>query len=378
MARASARRVLTVAVALGCLARAPDGLCQSADDRVGARAAAAEGARAFSEKRWADSVDLFKRAESLVHAPPHLLYMARGQAELGLLVESRENYLSIIHEDLKADAPQVFRAAKDSAAKEVNAVEARLAYVTLTIKGDVPKDIALTQDGAHVSAALLGVPRPVNPGAHRFDAQAKGLAGTASLTIKETERQKVVLELTPSNTAAPLPVGPAPVPVTTTPATVPLATGTAPPPEATTTTAPLAATTAPEEPTPSGSSKSSGLLIGSFVGFGVGAAGLIMGTVFTLSGSSKSKDADNLFNASDCANTGCAAQAPRISDLDSQSKSAKTIGVVGFIVGGVGVATGVTLLVLYGKSGKSSSAHHETPSMGLALGPQSLLVNGKF
>jgi hypothetical protein len=376
MSRAGARRLVMLAVAVGCLAQAPDGRCQTADDRVGARAAAAEGAKAFSEKRFADSVDDFKRAESLVHAPPHLLYMARAQTELGQLVEARENYLTIIHEDQKADAPQVFRAARDSANKEVGAVEARLAYVTLTIKGDIPKDLTLAQDGVRVPTALVGIPRPVNPGTHKFDATAKGLAGTASIQIKETERQKVVLELVPSNAVAPVPVEPVSAGAATPVPTQPL-----PNPTGTTDTqgAPAAATTAPGEPTTVGSTKSKGLLIGSFVGFGVGAAGLVMGTVFTLSGASKSKDADNLYSANDCAaNPGCPTQKPHIDDLDSQAKSAKTLGIVGFVVGGVGVAAGVTLLVLYGKSGHSETAQRNVPSLSLALGPQSLLVNGKF
>jgi len=377
MPRSTGRRVAMLAVTLGCLARAPDGFAQNTDDRVDARAAAAEGARAFSEKRWADAVDYFKRAESLVHAPPHLLYMARAQAEIGQLVESRENYFTIIHEDLKADAPQVFRSAKESAAKEVSAVEARLAYVTLTIKGDVPKDLALSQDGARVPPALVGIPRPVNPGAHKFDATAKGLAGTASIQIKESERQKVVLELVPSNGFAPVPVEPlgaaaAVKPPATTPAQ-PAANG---PAEGQ--TAPVAATTTPAEPTPGSPSKPKGLLIGSFVGFGVGAAGLIMGTVFTLSSSSKRSDATSAFNSNNCADTGCPDQRPHIDDLDHQANTASTLGVVGFIVGGVGVATGVTLLVLYGKSSKTETALHEAPSLSFKVGPQSLLVNGRF
>src|SRR5512146_2478764 len=87
------RRLCAAAVALACLAHAGDGACQANEERVGARAAAVEGAKAFSEKRWADAIDFFKRAESLVHAPPHLLYMARAQAQIGQLVEARENLL---------------------------------------------------------------------------------------------------------------------------------------------------------------------------------------------------------------------------------------------------------------------------------------------
>src|SRR4051812_36209879 len=95
---AAEKRLVTLALALGCMTQASPVLAQSSEERMGARAAASEGARAFSEKRWTDAIDYFKRAESLVHAPPHLLYIARAQAQTGLFVEARENYLTIIHE----------------------------------------------------------------------------------------------------------------------------------------------------------------------------------------------------------------------------------------------------------------------------------------
>src|SRR5215468_10889823 len=130
---ATEQRIVALAMALGCLTQAPSGFAQSSEERMGARAAASEGARAFSEKRWADAIDYFKRAESLVHATPHLLYIARSQAQTGLYVEARENYLAIIHEELKPDAPQVFKAAKESAAKEIHDVETHFAYATVTL-----------------------------------------------------------------------------------------------------------------------------------------------------------------------------------------------------------------------------------------------------
>src|SRR5512140_1044859 len=143
---AAGRRLSVLALGLAIGTHAVPGFCQANEERVGARAAAAEGAKAFNEKRWDDAIDFFKRAESLVHAPPHLLYMARAQAQVGQLVEARENFLSVMHEELKPDAPQVFRTAKDTAAEELKNVEARLPYVTVTLKG-APANAVLTQDG---------------------------------------------------------------------------------------------------------------------------------------------------------------------------------------------------------------------------------------
>ncbi|HEX9621815.1 MAG TPA: tetratricopeptide repeat protein, partial [Polyangiaceae bacterium] len=86
---------------------------------AGARAAATEGAKAFQEGRWQDAVDLFTRAESLVHAPPHLLFLARAQVKLGRLVAARELYNKILREPLAGDAPPAFLTAREAAEAEI-------------------------------------------------------------------------------------------------------------------------------------------------------------------------------------------------------------------------------------------------------------------
>ena len=73
-------------LALALLTAAPMADAQTNSERAGARAAAGEGLKAFNEGRHAEAIDLFTRAESLVHAPPHLLYIARANEKLGWLV----------------------------------------------------------------------------------------------------------------------------------------------------------------------------------------------------------------------------------------------------------------------------------------------------
>src|ERR1041385_5471799 len=133
------------------------------EEKIGARAAAAEGAKAFQEGRWADAIDYFTRAESLVHAPPHLLYIARAQKQSGLLVQARENLLSITREDLPASAPHAFRQAQDDARAELKDLEPRIPYVTLTLKNAGSASVTILQDGNKIPSALVGVPRPVDP-----------------------------------------------------------------------------------------------------------------------------------------------------------------------------------------------------------------------
>src|SRR5450432_3689021 len=132
-----ARTVAAILLTSVCLlAVEPCAFAQTDDDRAGARVAATEGVKASNEKRWADAADLFARAESLVHSPVHLLYLARAQEKLGKLVKARENYNRIIREKYGADAPDAFRQAQTSAQQEVGGLDARLAAITVKLDGE--------------------------------------------------------------------------------------------------------------------------------------------------------------------------------------------------------------------------------------------------
>jgi hypothetical protein len=95
------------------------------------------------------------------------------------------------------------------------------------------------------------------------------------------------------------------------------------------------------------------------VAFGVGAIGLAGGTLFTLQSAGKRKDADSTFAACQAEVGGCRTGDPRsqeTDDLDREADSKRTLGIVGFAVGGVGVAAGITLLVLSSGSDDENEA----------------------
>jgi hypothetical protein len=215
---------------MGLLAVAP-AWAQTDDDRAGARVAATEGVKASNEKRWADAADLFTRAESLVHSPVHLLYLARAQEKLGRLVKARENYNRVIRERIGADSPEAFRQAQASAQQEVGPLEARLAAVTLKIEGE-KAPVTVTMDGEKVPPALIGLPLPVDPGSHTFVAVGANLkSDPVAVTVAEGGKSAVTLIVKP----APGAVDPfaAPVPAATPPAAPTVAAPTAPPPTVT-------------------------------------------------------------------------------------------------------------------------------------------------
>ena len=183
---------------------------QSDEDRAGARTMATEGAKAFAEQRWADAVDLFTRAESLVHAPPHLLFVARARVKLGQLVLAREAYTKIIRENIAPKAPAVFHEAQTSAKVELPALEPRIAMLTVSVTGSEGKSTSVTIDGQPLPPAFVGAPKPMNPGEHRLQATAEGMASdVVTVTLREGARQNVALALVAHK--GPVPVAAAPL-----------------------------------------------------------------------------------------------------------------------------------------------------------------------
>jgi hypothetical protein len=329
-------------------------------ERAGARAAATEGLKAFDEKRYADAADLFSRAESVIHSPVHLLYIARSQVALGALVRAQESYRKLAREELAPNAPPPFRKAVEDANREMKELEPRLPYVTVTVPGRA--DAVVEMDGKRVPPALVGLPLPVDPGAHKFKATAEGLSKELGVTVKEGERQSVALTLEPAQ--PPAGAGPA------APAASPAPSAATPAPAA-----PAAAPMA-TPPVLTGEGKSgSGMRIAGFVGIGVGVVGVAVGTIFLAQSGSKSSEGDKIFNRCDPTPARCsAAEKAQIDKLDEDAKSSKiTMSVVGYSVGVVGLAAGITLLVLAPKS-RSTAARRVTPWVGY----NSLGVQGSF
>jgi len=344
--------IASALLGLGVLVTPGLASAQTDEQRAGARTLATEGAQAFNEGRYKDAVDLFSKAESLVHAPPHLLFMARAHNKLGQFVRAREAYMKIIKEQLPPNAPQAFRDAQAAAEEERKQVEPHIGRLTIKVEGaETAKDLNVAIDGQPVPTVLLGVPQPTDPGNHTVTAVATGFkAAPASVSLKDAGQASVTIRLE-VDTSVPPPTPAAPV--------------TAPPAAAATVS--MAPAGAPPSDAPA-SGSNNGLRIGSYVGFGVGALGLALGTVFVLKSSSNRKDADKatteLEQTYGCSATGghpaCDATVPeaeRVAALDKDAKNAKTLGIVGYVVGGVGVATGVTLFVLSSRKDTSSAAY---------------------
>jgi len=332
---------------------------QADEDRAGARTLATEGAKAFAAQRWADAIDLFTRAEAVVHAPPHLLYVARARAKLGQLVLARETYTRIIRENVPASAPAAFIEAQTAAKAEMPALEPRIAMLTISLSGADPKTVSVLVDGQKIPSVFVGAPKPVDPGEHKVQAIGEGMASDVlTLHIKEGARENVSLTLSAQKGAMP--------PAMTSPETTPLV-----PPPAHSNRAEMRGSDI--EPLPS-ERGSNGMRIASFAALGFGVVGLGVGTFFGLQSMGKRTDADDLCpDPNRCP----VSQRHNVEGLDEDARKAQTLATIGFIAGGVGVAAGVTLFVLSGKK-QDQTALQRGPTIHPWLGLGSAGVNGTF
>jgi len=217
------------------------------------------------------------------------------------------------------------------------ALEVKVSRLTIVVPDASRVDgLVVKRDGAEVEAALFGTAIAVDPGKHAITAEAPRhkLFQLEVTVAPDGARETVEIPALERMTAV----------------------------EATRPGAP--ARDAPKQQHHSGK----GLRTVSYVALGVGVVGLGAGSFFALRSAGKRSDADDLFEA--CGGEQCQKADPRsarISELDDAARSAKTNATIGFIAGGVMVATGVTLLVLSRSSHQETqgSKPHVTPWIGL-------------
>ena len=298
--------------------------------RAAARALATDGLRAYEAGRWAEGLDLFQRAEALVHAPPHLLYIARASAKQGKLVQANEAYMKIVREPLAATAPKAFLDAQTAAHEEQAALAPRVPKLTIVVKGEAADHASVTMDGVEIPRALVGVAQPTDPGAHVLKAAAPGWASREvkiQLAEGSNETTSIVLDQrveTPDEKGI---LDPEPIPET----------------------------------------KRSVL---PWIAIGVGVAGLGAGTFFMFQNRSKHDDANALCGDGPCP----AAKRSEIQELDGDADTAATLSWIGYGVGAAGIIAGAALLVL----DKSSSSKTAGTSVQPWVGAGSAGLVGRF
>jgi hypothetical protein len=344
-------RLLALLLAGFCSTISGVALADAARDRAAARSAAETGADAFDQGQYERALELFTRAEELVHAPPHLLFMARSLTKLGRLVEAQETYMKLVREQQQKNAPSAFVAAHAQAEQEVSAVEARLAHVTVGVRGPDADKAVVTMDKTDLPAAVVGIPMPVDPGSHVFSAHTQRAKSNAvTVTLRDGANENVALLLpTPSATAAPSSAASAEE-------AAPQAEG------------------GPADKAAGDSAGVSGQRIAGYITLGVGVAGTGVGTYFLISSLDKRGQADDLF-ACDATQSCTPAQVTEVGNLDDEADRSRNFAIAGYAVGAAGIVTGLVLLLTDSPSKSRSGAVRDVH---VVAGLRSIGVAGTF
>jgi hypothetical protein len=184
---------------------------QSAADRATARSLATTGIKLYRAGNYKDALDKLTRAEALYDAPVHLLYIARCQVKLGKLVEGAETYRKLGRVKLSSNAPQAFKDAQDSGAKELSALEPKIPALRVEVQPADVNDMDVVIDGEHLPSAVVGIDRPADPGKHTVRVTAPGFKPTeTTVEVQQGEKKPVKLTLEPGAGGGAAPAGSSP------------------------------------------------------------------------------------------------------------------------------------------------------------------------
>jgi hypothetical protein len=271
----------------------------SASDRETARALMSEGREKRDAGDLAAALKAFTTADSIMHVPTTGLEVARTQEKMGQYLEARETLIAVLRIPASPSDPAPFAEARKAAEALDADLAKRIPSLAVDATSEVPGPISIVVDDQAVAPNLVGIARKMNPGKHVVVAKAGG------------EEIREVVNLTPGDQKR---------------VSLRVAKKPPPPPK------PEPSAEPSPEPDPSGGGEKRAVPLVSWIGFGVGGAGLLVGAVTGIISISKTNSIEG------CVGNECPRNAQ--SDIDSANTFA-TISNIGFAVAIVGAAVGV-------------------------------------
>ena len=263
-----------------------------------------EGRRAAQAHDWALACRKFQESLDKERAPGTMLNLADCEANSGKLTDAAKHF------EVAAGMYQQGDWRVADAKRRKSAVEQRLPVLTLRLDPSIPAGAQVERDGTPVEQSMLGSPIPMDPGEHVLTVRAPGHEATRR-TVRLDEGEQLELNLTAGASQF---EGAQAAPAHEVQGARPSSSG--------------------------GGAGGSPMRMAALVGFGVGAVGLglgIAGGVITLNAKS------TVDNPANCSPQYCN-QAGR--DAESRGKTWGTVSTAGFIMAGLGAATGTTLWIL--------------------------------
>jgi hypothetical protein len=329
----------------------------SATETAAARSLAVDGLKLAQAGNCADAAPKLERAEKLYHSPVVASRLGECFVTLGRLVEGTEILRKVLREPQSGEPTPALTKALERAQRALDGAKPRIAG--LTVKVAAVQDMTVKIDGDAVPSALVDTEIPTDPGEHAIDVTAPGfLRSSTHVSVGEGEKKSVTVTLSrdPNATLA-----------------VPPTTAAAPPTAAARPARSTAAPAAALAPTPAAEHGSSHTA--AYVSLGIGGAALAAGGVLGFMTLQRHKTLKN-----ECPNDTCtrAQQA----DIDS-AKRLGNMSTVAFGVGGAGLVLG-TVLLFTGGSSQADRAKAESPRFAglsrphVALGPTQVELGAEF
>lgn len=305
---------------------APRTLEPTAADRDTARGLMDLGDKQVAEGRLEEALESYKAAHAIMGVPTTGIEIGRTQRKLGLLVEARDTLFRVTRYPKMPGEPTPFTEARAQAVELVQQLAELVPTLRIQASGPTPEAVVEVRlDGRILPPQGLALPRRVNPGTHLVQCSSPGLPTVAqSIALREKEARVVQCVLKP-------------------------------PPEP-----------PPEPPPPRSQQAGPSPLV--WIGFGVGAAGLVVGSITGILSIDKVSELEDA-----CPDQRCTADMQ--SDIDTMNTLAN-VSNVSFVIAAVGVGVGVVGLALSGDDDEPANA--TGARLQPVVGPGGVALRGCF
>jgi|GEM_PF-1972267 len=173
---------------------------------------AAEGLKAFDEGKYAESLEQFSQAFSIVRLPSLALYMARARVKLGHLLAARDLYTEAARLPDGLGDPEVQHAARRAAATESEALQAKIPRLVIDVPGAPEGAASVVVDSNTVLPSIAASGWQVDPGPHQVTVRYAAQQQTQVVVLDEGETKHLSFQFPQVSPPPPTPTTEPPVP----------------------------------------------------------------------------------------------------------------------------------------------------------------------
>ncbi|MET0411498.1 MAG: hypothetical protein ABW217_09380 [Polyangiaceae bacterium] len=185
--------------------------------RASARRSLDEGIKLFKAGDYAPAATKLDEAYNTLQQPSSGVWSARAFVKLGKLVEASERYQAVMKLAKPVEETAADHHARAEAERERGALMPKIPLLHIQVQGAKRDDVAVTIDGEPVARVFIADEAvfngkkagwftswkslPVNPGSHKLLGQWQKEANVLPVSVKEGEKQEVVLRFGPARIA---------------------------------------------------------------------------------------------------------------------------------------------------------------------------------